>query len=374
MTKIRRIRNGVWMSEKYHYKYLDLIRTIGVFLVMYGHLVTVAMYSPTIDVVISEDNNYMLPMLDSTKPAIDSLEILFGKFGGVQTAVVGVVIFFMLTGYLSVDSLKRYGGKEFIKNRIIRLFPGIWIATIIAILISFLTQHITFDMLQVIGQLFMLYPLIQVSAMFGVAWTLAVELFFYVVIAHFEEVSYKCIIIVNFFVAMATLILYKTQSSNMNQIIYYIKYIPIILIGAAIKICEDKIKKEKVIVIISSFIMAWGNLNLNKYLNGDETTYPQLMTGVMAGGIFLVIYWIFSKRKALDNKIPQIVVWISENSYLIYLLQIFVGFNAMLILKHCGIINNFVLVIVAAVANILVGWICHIMFETKLMTILKRHI
>ena len=157
----------------------------------------------------------------------------------------------------------------------------------------------------------------------------------------------------------------------MNQIVYYLKYIPLILVGSAIKICEDKKYKEKIIIIGSSFLMAWGNLNFNKYLNGDETSYPKIMTGIIAGGIFLAIYAAFSTRKELDRKIPQIVVWISDNSYLIYLLQIFVGFNMMLIFKQYGVRNNFILVVIAATANILLAWLCHILFEKKLIAILK---
>ncbi len=361
------------MDKGYHYKYLDLIRVIAVFLVMYGHLVHVAMYSPTIDGVISTKNNCFLPMLDSTKPVIDGLELLFGKVGG-QTAVVGVVIFFLLTGYLSVDSLKRYGGKEFFKSRIIRLFPGLWIATVVAIVISFLVQNIKFSLLQVIGQLLMVYPIIQVAPVIGVGWTLAVEIFFYLFIAHLEEISYKYIIIVNFVVAVLIIVLYETQSSNINQIIYYIKYIPIIVVGSAIKLSEGKNHREGLIIIVSSFIMAWGNLNLNKFLNGDATTYPKIATGVMACSCFIVLHCIFATRNELDKKIPTIVVWISDNSYLIYLLQIFIGFNVMLVLKRYGITNNFVLVIMAASTNIAVGWLCHITIEKKLMTILKKFI
>lgn len=80
-------------KSNYHYKYLDLIRCIALFLVMYGHLVHVAMYSTSVYGAISENNNYLLPILDSKKIIIDYLEILFSKLG-VQTAVVGVVIFF----------------------------------------------------------------------------------------------------------------------------------------------------------------------------------------------------------------------------------------------------------------------------------------
>ena len=352
-------------KSNYHYKYLDLIRCIALFLVMYGHLVHVAMYSTSVYGAISENNNYLLPILDSKKIIIDYLEILFSKLG-VQTAVVGVVIFFLLTGCLSVNSLNKQSKSEFLHKKIIRLAPGLWTATVVSILLSFFIQHDCFAWYQIISQIFMIHPIIQVEPISGVIWTLAVEIIFYISIIHVKNIDFKFVIIANVVVALCIYSLCVTSSPNMYQIVYFIKFIPIILIGTTIKLSEQNLWYIRGCKIALSVIFAWINLNFNKVLNGDETTYPNIMTGFVAIGIFEIFYLVFNKRRDLDEKIPGFVSFVSDISYMIYLLQIYVGFNIMYVMKLNGIMNNFMLVLSAFFGTILVSWMCHVLIEKRI--------
>lgn len=355
-------------------KYLDLIRSIAVFLVLYGHLVIVAMYSPVVNDAIAETHNDILPMLDQGNSVIDYLEFLFWKLRA-ETAVVGVVIFFLLSGYLSVSSIEKYSGRAFLKNRMIRLAPGLWVATILSILIVSLIQGVSFSWYRVLGQMFMLYPIIQVGGVLGgVTWTLGVEILYYIIVAHVKKIDFSFCVIVNIIVAIIIELYHITGSANLDQILYYLKFIPIILIGAVKKITEDEkdtaLRIEK---IWGASIMAWGNLIFNRRLNGDDRTYPNVMTAVIGVGIFICICNIFANRPILDKKIPGFVTIISEYSYMIYLLQICVGFNVMYILKCDGIMNNYALVISAVFATVLAAWTCHNFFEKNIMKILRKY-
>lgn len=338
---------------------------------MYGHLIIVAMNAPSVDGVIAEKNQFLLPLLDSTKTSRYNLELLFLKCGA-QTAVVGVVIFFLLTGYLSIDSIARYSKKEFMKKRIIRLFPGLFVATIVAVLIDLTLQGLTFPWHQIIAQIFMIYPIIQVAPLFGVSWTLGVEIVFYILILYFPRINFRYIITVNIIVAIISLLFHVTLSLNLSQIIYFVKFIPVILIGSAIKISENDKWNYRLTKIIIAVVLAWTNLILNRYLNGDDTTYPNIGTAIIGCGIFLSIYLLFNKKRSWDKKIPEFVKVINDNSYMIYLLQIHVGFNVMFYMKYNGITNNYILVITSVVATFFVSFICHVFFEKKAINLLKR--
>ena len=79
-----------------------------------------------------------------------------------------------------------------------------------------------------------------------------------------------------------------------------------------------------------------------------------------------IFYLVFNKRRDLDEKIPGFVSFVSDISYMIYLLQIYVGFNIMYVMKLNGIMNNFMLVLSAFFGTILVSWMCHVLIEKRI--------
>lgn len=352
--------------EKKHYRWLDLVRSIAVFLVMYGHMVQVTTYTSSIPEVFSEKNALeYLPLIPPDSHIMHKLEMFFMSYLHTQTAIVGVCLFFILAGYLTVSSKRKYGRKEFLLNRCVRLFPVLWAVTILCIIVLHFLQGFQFGKVQTLAQLFMVYPILQLPNILGITWTLGVEIFFYIIIAHTDEINEKFIMGFNLAVMLIIWLLHKTGSTNLEQIVYFLKFIPIILIGAAVKIAEERKEVWKKTAIIGvSIVLAWLNLNINKYLNGDVSTYPNLGTCIVVVFIFGGIYvgqLIGGER--FDGKIPKVFSFISKISYACYLIQVAIGFNIMYLVKKNITTNAYVVLFVAVIAVLLISYLINRLIE-----------
>jgi peptidoglycan/LPS O-acetylase OafA/YrhL len=134
--------------------------------------------------------------------ATSHLQIAYSGFGSILLAPIdffpGVPVFFTISGFLISWSYERHIGdvRKFYRNRIARIFPALWVCTLITVL-AFLAFHIIRPaqffsvpiMLWLIGQVsvFQFYTP-SVLRSFGVGtpngslWTIAVELQFYLIV------------------------------------------------------------------------------------------------------------------------------------------------------------------------------------------------
>lgn len=100
----------------------------------------------------------------------------FSRFFGGEFGIMGVAIFFAISGALMADLLKTTRPAEFLLHRVIRIYP---LATILAILLPFLlTGRLSVDL-----RALSLVPIGENgNYRLSVEWTLVFELFYYVVL------------------------------------------------------------------------------------------------------------------------------------------------------------------------------------------------
>lgn len=164
----------------YHNNAFDLFRIIAAFSVMLGHFawkfpqyVNVHYYS--IDVV-----NKIFMILSSILP--------------------GVPILFSMSGYLIYGSLSRNNIGVFIKKRFIRIYPGLWICTMINVIFIVILYKDNLDIsfikwlgTQVIG--FANTPAclnnFATGSVNGALWTIFVEIELYIIAAIFFKITLK---------------------------------------------------------------------------------------------------------------------------------------------------------------------------------------
>jgi peptidoglycan/LPS O-acetylase OafA/YrhL len=94
----------------------------------------------------------------------------------------GVVIFFILSGYVIPFSFKR-GLRDFAISRFFRLYPAYWVSVALAVICSVAFLDIKPGLSTVAANLTMVQKLLGFPDLFGVYWTLLVELAFYVLCA-----------------------------------------------------------------------------------------------------------------------------------------------------------------------------------------------
>lgn len=103
-------------------------------------------------------------------------------FQYVNFGQVGVVCFFVLSGMVIPYSLKE-GERPlsgFFISRFFRLYPAYWFSLILACIVVLYVANGSLDKRVLLSNITMLQALLRAPDMFGVYWTLLIELFFYI--------------------------------------------------------------------------------------------------------------------------------------------------------------------------------------------------
>jgi len=101
-----------------------------------------------------------------------------GRFA--RVGWVGVPIFFVLSGFVIAYSAQNATASEFLKSRILRLYPAVWICSTITLLLQISTAGFSFGLLHAWLDALTLSPVGPIID--GSYWTLRVEISFYALI------------------------------------------------------------------------------------------------------------------------------------------------------------------------------------------------
>lgn len=179
---------------KHRLAYLDVLRLLAVVLVMFGHYILVGGGATEIPGIINPD--FSLPLYDGTKWQLWKFEILLIEQFSTQAAILGVSLFFIVTGYLMPMMMQRYTRRGFLVNRFFRIFPTLFVAVIVLGLFVGATQGITFRPSSYIASWTLSYLVFEVVPIGGILWTLVIEVLFYVCAAVIGRFStYKLFIL-----------------------------------------------------------------------------------------------------------------------------------------------------------------------------------
>ncbi|QIX98280.1 acyltransferase [Cedecea sp. FDAARGOS_727] len=96
---------------------------------------------------------------------------------------VGVVTFFMISGFVIPFSIKNEPGQSFnfITSRFFRLYPAYWISVILAVCSYYFYRNTPTDFGTIVANLTMLPGLFGKQNLYSIYWTLLVEVAFYTV-------------------------------------------------------------------------------------------------------------------------------------------------------------------------------------------------
>jgi peptidoglycan/LPS O-acetylase OafA/YrhL len=96
----------------------------------------------------------------------------------------GVLLFFLLSGYLIWTTAQRVGGAAFLLRRFAKIAPAYWINVLfVAVMGASFALYPAFDINTVLGNLLFLEGSLGIAPMSGVYWTLIVEVKFYILFA-----------------------------------------------------------------------------------------------------------------------------------------------------------------------------------------------
>jgi len=280
---------------------------------------------------------------------------------------IGVVLFFLVSGYIISHVSIRETRSDFLIRRFFRIAPMLVVGIISMIFCYWISEKLAvlpplgdgiWSKKDILANIFLVnYPKGSPSIS-TVTWTLFIEVIFYLIIfAAPKTANYHastCIIIA---ISVFSQILKYTPVYGflgIPQITGFTPFIAILAVGRCIYFCETRKNKYdipllslSIIAFFSVYEMQWPGKLILTGGDGSLTTY--------VSSIFIFI----ALMKTSNNKTNPVVKYISSRSYSIYLLHIPIGTTALSILH-----KNTSLPLAYFAAIILIALFCELSYRT----------
>ena len=265
------------------------------------------------------------------------------------TFIPGVPIFFLISGFLiSLSYEKNPNIKDYITNRVLRIYPALYINILISFIILYHFNFVTFDF-TFFGWLIAQMSIVQfynaemfrgfgVGVINGSLWTISVELCFYIALPIIFFLFKKSRwIIIFFFIISFTLWVYDITSDKdifYNKLLHVtiVPYFFLFLIGVCFYKYFEKIK-----YLIENNFLAWVvcfaifNMGIN-YLHVELNILLYLVKWIIFS--FMVFSFAFSyntlSRKLLKGRDYTYGIYI----YHMLIINVFVYFNFVAEIKY----------------------------------------
>jgi peptidoglycan/LPS O-acetylase OafA/YrhL len=345
---------------------LDLARLMAAYLVLFGHFIfggTFGTDSVTRQWVSKDE---ALPLLSKTGQSAWNFDLYLLEHWQTATAIWGVALFFLISGWIVPPMLSRYSRSQFLLNRVLRIFPMLIVAVIVAAAIQYcFGDRSSLRLVDIISTASLTNQFTGNSMSLGVIWSLIVEFKFYLLLAVLGRVSYPKIIwtlgaLLLF--SITHLILVKqgwyegsaNELSIVNFMIHDFHYIIFMFLGAALWLLLEKNKPSgtrlKGIIVFVLILLLF-----NAYRYGmttllgvrpfqDINLATQSIVFILFGFCLLVQHFVSGK-----GFVNHCIAALSNITYSLYLLHVSIGYFFLSLLRHV-IADHYLLLTTVTVA------------------------
>jgi peptidoglycan/LPS O-acetylase OafA/YrhL len=348
---------------------LDILRLISVALVMYGHFVSVGGGAKIIPGIFSE--SVTLPLIDASKWHAYKFDIFLINNFHTQSGILGVTLFFLVTGYLMPIMLERYSRKEFLINRFFRIFPTLFVSLLAVGYFTFLMQGLIFPLSEYIASLTLSFMWTKNNIFMGVLWTLSVEFIFYLICFSMGKFTNIKLFLSQVFLLLCCFFAgYFPNNFYVQTLGYHSIYLSIICIGSTFYLSNKSFYNYfiKFLLILYSILICLFGFYLYKIGNIYEPNYQHPGTLLLASALFTISLTIFNTDKL---KIPYIVSLLANLVYPIYLIHVAFGLLSIFFFRSY-IDNPYILVMIAVVISLLIAAILHISIEAPFINYARK--
>lgn len=337
---------------------IDLLRFIAAFSVMLYHYTFRGYYGSENFTTIN------FPFLEN-----------FTKYG-----YLGVDLFFIISGFVITLSISNSNAIEFIKSRIIRLYPSYWICVILTTIITlFFINYNLITTKQFLWNMTMLNGYINIPYIDGAYWSLFVEIKFYVIIFLILSNKFTKKQIDTFIVIWLAITFFETfplfkmpniYVANLikNQLILdYSAYFIAGFYFYKIHINDKKWFSFTMIIIcysISIYNAIERTIRLEKNYNIDFSSFNIALIITL----FYLIFFLIASKKVEQLNLRKWERW-GLLTYPLYLIHQNIGYYLLNILKP---LNKYISLIIVCFLMIFISFLIHKFFEVKIARNLKK--
>ncbi|MFV5925962.1 acyltransferase family protein [Klebsiella aerogenes] len=256
---------------------------------------------------------------------------------------VGVVIFFLISGFVIPFSIKDRPGQvaPFVVSRFFRLYPAFWISLLLAFTSKEFISNEMVTIKTIFANITMAPGLFRQEMLYPVYWTLLVELFFYLlcILMYIVGVLYNnktkfifscsCLVI-SLFSAFAR---YKLGTPSPVGIISAISLMFFSGLWREWQLNGDSECKRFSLIYLLCFFVVFPMVAYFSY--GDGRTYEGCLYYIVNYFVGIILFVLFTSKVKLGN---NYLYWLGMVSYSAYLMHPFV---LDLFVKYIGINGPF---------------------------------
>ncbi len=232
----------------------------------------------------------------------------------------GVIVFFMISGYIILHVLQSEAPIEFIIKRVFRIYPLLIFAIFIEMLLAKVPVHIltAVQQMSLLGDFFKT-PL----ALAGVEWTLRIEILFYFLmflLSFSFVIKKKNYLLLAFFTLFTFVLYYNAPFPTVSWHKAYLSmYFPFLFLGSTLYMYE---RKTINLYALSSFVIIVFYLCF-KLTEQYQTNWLQTNFIIVGFLVFLGFWALRNKHHIITATIDKMIIKISLLTYSIYLFHNF---------------------------------------------------
>lgn len=300
-------------KNKNHIIFLDLLRVLAVLLVIWDHLIGEWL----------DKNEVKWFFADIVKSFIDVPLGIIQNFG-----FLGVVLFFLISGYVITHVSARESRKSFIIKRLFRIYPPFLFSIVLIIVFykvygvyfgqSTFVDGITLTQLLYSGSLLNYISVNHHEPINGVAWTLIIEMIFYVICflgLPLLKKNAKCFILICSSLVLFVLIYCREYGDNFFLFASIIAYIPYLFVGQIINYYKNgKLKTIEMVILslIQYYLIFRGIRDIHSQFFAPDNSY---FVSFMYALLLFIIALLLNNKLRTSNIISRL----ADLSYSIYL-------------------------------------------------------
>lgn len=311
-------------------------------------------------------------------------------------AVFGVAIFFMISGFVIPISIEKYNIVQFILKRFQRLYPTYFFVFLLNMSIAILgfyiffspESHYPYNKLDIFSTLFIGFGtfVINVKQLDPVAWTLAIEILFYIIAALFFNLCFKLrknkiialtdVLFLGLALNIAVLLISKNfeeissvftliSIGSVTKALYLISFM---LFGTVFYLrARGRIDIKPMIVTLSVQYMCL--IFVSTKIHPAAMYLPPVLMFSWFGIVILVFTLFYVVRDRIT--VNRYASYLGDISYPLYLCHSYVGYFIIGIILHYHLMPKTLAIFIPLPLVIYISWLIHVHIELKNTNSLK---